>query len=204
MSWLPRAVCLNTSIISGVVISEPKPFGLKLSISSKPTRSLWEKVDNAIGIKIQAWAEDLEQKTTWPRTSPGWGAIEVKRWVTGDAYSFETSIEQLRELTDYKLLIQQVCIAIVRMLWHVDPLAVGCKGHSVMSGRLERDEAWALLRFVGFKTCKCSDFSHDEASDEKWCFWQPAGHSRQRREKMTMVIDTRTELGGCQVLTLSL
>lgn len=39
-----------------------------------------------------------------------------------------------------------------------------------MNDRLERNEAWALLRFVGFNPCRCPEFSHDETLDDKWCF----------------------------------
>lgn len=43
-------------------------------------------------------------------------AIEVRRRVTPVAHSFETSIKQLRGLTDDKLHNHQVCTANVRML----------------------------------------------------------------------------------------
>ena len=46
-----------------------------------------------------------------------------------------------------------------------------CKDHLVMNkNTLERNEAWALLRFIGFNPCNGPEFSHDEASEEKWCF----------------------------------
>ena len=46
-----------------------------------------------------------------------------------------------------------------------------CKDHLVMNkDTLQSNEVWALLRFIGFNPCNCPEFSHDEASEEKWCF----------------------------------
>lgn len=62
---------------------------------------------------------DLEQTLNADkRCLVGTCIIRIKRWLTKDGNSFETSIVQLRVLTDDYCLNQQVCIAVVRMLWH--------------------------------------------------------------------------------------
>ncbi|CAD6567228.1 MAG: hypothetical protein ASARMPRED_000553 [Alectoria sarmentosa] len=105
--------------------SKLKPFGLKMFVKYMPTgvvRGSSEKGEETMGVQIQAWAEGESKQSIAAATAcyleqrldadeycvVGLCAIEIKSWHTEYGNSFETSIEQLRGLTDDKLLNQQL------------------------------------------------------------------------------------------------
>ena len=109
---------------------------------------------------------------------------KIKRWLGKEGNSFETSIERLQTFTDQPLLNHQVCVAVVRMLWHSGPLAVKCKDHLVVN-RLKTLEVLQLLRVIGLKECVCPEFNRHAAAPgdfvQKWCFGNREGSTETDR-----------------------
>lgn len=121
---------------------------------------------------------DLEpKKVPKDRALVGVCTIKIKRWAVEHGESFETSIEQLEGLTNEPLLNQQVCVAVVRMLWYSGPLEMLCKDHIVVNkDRLGGTEVWKLLTCIGFKPCNCPEFSLYEVDyDDQWCLGNREG-----------------------------
>ena len=102
--------------------------------------------------------------------------VKYTRWPVKHGYSFETSIEDLQGLSNDDLLNHQVCIALVRMLWHSGPLRRHCQDHLIVNKtNLERRGVWDLMRLIGFKPCNCQEFSIFEGSYDVCCLGNREG-----------------------------
>lgn len=48
--------------------------------------------------------------------------------------------------------------------------------------KFEKNEVWALLRFIGINPCACPELILDETADEKWCFGNREGTRNTYKE----------------------
>lgn len=129
-----------------------------------------------MAIRLTTHADSERRTNSDERVHAATFTIKIKCWLVEAGCSQETSIEVLDLFTNDSLLQYQVCIAIVRMLWHVEPLARLCQDHLVVdSNMLVRSEMYEMLRLIGFKQCNCIEFGLNGESYEKWCFGNRTG-----------------------------